>query len=89
MKIFRKAVHSKINIFVKFESEQKPGNKMKIKKNLDSFYLGHRDHMYAVSSKSGWESCKALGNLIWNDPIYITLCTCNNCADVDTCVFFS
>ena len=36
---------------------------------MDSFYLGHRDHMYAVSSKSGSEPCRALGEMTWNDPI--------------------
>ena len=36
---------------------------------MDSFYLGHRDHMYAFSSKSGSEPYRALGDLTWNDPI--------------------
>ena len=36
---------------------------------MDSFYLGHRDHVYAFSSKSGSEPFRALGDLTWNDPI--------------------
>ena len=39
---------------------------------MDSFYLGHRDHTYAFSSKSGSEPFRALGDLTWNDtfPIF-------------------
>ena len=38
---------------------------------MDSIYLGYRDHMYALSSKSGSEPFRFahfLGDLRWNDP---------------------
>ena len=64
MGIIKKALHSKIDVFVKFES----AINLEIRtKKLDSFYLGHRDHMYAFSSKSGSEPFRALGDLTWND----------------------
>ena len=69
MGIFKKALHSKIDVFVKFESAINLELRGQIKKKLDSFYLGHRDHMYAFSSKSGSEPFRALGDLTWNDPI--------------------
>ena len=31
--------------------------------------MGHWDHMYAFSSKSGSEPFRALGDLTWNDPV--------------------
>ena len=68
MGIIKKALHSKIDVFVKFESAINLEIRGQIKKNLDSFYLGHRDHMYAFSSKSGSEPFRALGDLTWNDP---------------------
>ena len=68
MGIFKKALDSKIDIFVKFESAINLEIRGQIKKKLDSFYLGHRDHMYAFSSKSGSEPFRALGDLTWNDP---------------------
>ena len=68
MGIIKKALHSKIDVFVKFESAINLEIRGQIKKNLDSFYLGHRDHMYAFSSKSGSEAFRALGDLTWNDP---------------------
>ena len=68
MGIIKKALHSKIDVFVKFESAINLEIRGQIKKNLDSFYLGHRDHMYAFSSKSGLEPFRALGDLTWNDP---------------------
>ena len=69
MGIFKKALHSKIDVFVKFESAINLEIRGQIKKKkLDSFYLGHRDHMYAFSSKSGSEPFRALGDLTWNDP---------------------
>ena len=68
MRILKKARHSKIDVFVKFESAINLESRGQIKKNLDSFYLGHRDHMYAFSSKSGSEPFRALGDLTWNDP---------------------
>ena len=72
MGIFKKAIHSKIDVFVKFESAINLEIRGQIeKKNLDSFYLDHRDHMYAFSSKSGSESFRALGDLTWNDPLGI------------------
>ena len=69
MRILKKARHSKIDVFVKFESAINLEIRGQIKKKLDSFYLGHRDHMYAFSSKSGSEPFRALGDLTWNDPI--------------------
>ena len=69
MGIIKKALHSKIDVFVKFESAINLEIRGQIKKKiLDSFYLGHRDHMYAFSSKSGSEPFRALGDLTWNDP---------------------
>ena len=47
MGIIKKALHSKIDVFVKFESAINLEIRGQIKKNLDSFYLGHRDHMCA------------------------------------------
>ena len=74
MGIFKKALHSKIDVFVKFESAINLEIRGQIKKKMDSFYLGHRDHMYAFSSKSGSEPFRALGDLTWNDPF--NLCHC-------------
>ena len=69
MGIFKKALHSKIDVFVKFESVINLEICGQIKKKLDSFYSGHRDHMYAfVSTKSGSEPFRALGDLTCNDP---------------------
>ena len=68
MGIFKKSLHSKIDVFVKFESAINLEIRGQIKKKMDSFYLGHRDHMYAFSSKSGSEPFRALGDLTWNDP---------------------
>ena len=65
MGIIKKALHSKIDVFVKFESAINLEIRGQIKKKkLDSFYLGHRDHMYAFSSKSGSEAFRALGDLM-------------------------
>ena len=72
MGIFKKALHSKIDVFVKFESAINLEIRGQIKKKLNSFYLGHRDHMYAFSSKSGTEPFRALGDLTWNDPVAIS-----------------
>ena len=56
MGIFKKALHSKIGVFVKFKSVINLEIRGQInKKKLDSFYLGYRDHMYALSSKLGSE----------------------------------
>ena len=56
MGIFKKALYSKIDVFVKFESVINLEVRAQIlKKNLDYFYLGYKDHMYALSSKSGSE----------------------------------
>ena len=68
MGIFKKALHSKIDVFIKFESAINLEIRGQIKKNLDSFYLGLRDHIYEFSSKSGPEPFRALGDLTWNDP---------------------
>ena len=46
MGIFKKALHSKIDVFVKFESDINLEIRGQIKKTLDSFYLGYKDHMY-------------------------------------------
>ena len=69
MGILKKAVYSKIDVFVKFESTINLEIRGQIKKKMDSFYLGHRDHMYAFSSKSELEPFRALGDLTWNDPV--------------------
>ena len=69
MRSLKKARHSKIDVFVNFESAINLEIRGQIKKKLDSFYLGHRDHMYAFSSKSGSEPFRALGDLTWNDPL--------------------
>ena len=45
MGVIKKALHSKIDVFVKFESAINLEIRGQIKKKLDSFYLGHRDHM--------------------------------------------
>ena len=55
MGIFKMTLYSKIDVFVKFESAINLEISDQIKKKLDSFYLGYRDHMYALSSKSGFE----------------------------------
>ena len=71
MRIFKKALHSKIDVFVKFESAINLEIRGQIKKKMYSFYLGYKDHMYALSSKSGSEPFRfALfwGDLRWNDP---------------------
>ena len=62
MGIFKKDLYSKIDVFVKFESAINLEIRGQIKKKMDSFYLGHRDHMYAISSKSGSEPFRALGD---------------------------
>ena len=69
MGIFKQALHSKIDVFVKIESAIDLEIRGQIKKKLDSFYLSHMDHMYAFSSKSESEPFRALGDLTWNDPI--------------------
>ena len=71
MGIFEKTFHPKIDVFVKFESAINLEIRGQIKKKLDSFYLGHSDHMYAFSSKSGSEPFRELGDLTWNDPVVI------------------
>ena len=49
MGIFLNAVYSKIDVFVKFESAINLEIKVQIKKKyFDSFYLGHKDHIYVV-----------------------------------------
>ena len=63
----KKVLHSKIDVFVKFECAKNLEIRGQIKKKIDSFYLGHRDHMYVFSSKSGSEPFRALGDLTWND----------------------
>ena len=49
MGIFKNAVYSKIDVFVKFESAINLEIKVQIKKKLDSFYLGHKDHIYVLT----------------------------------------
>ena len=41
MGIYKNAVYSKIDVFVKFESAINLEIKVQIKKKMDSFYLGH------------------------------------------------
>ena len=51
MGIFLNAVYSKIDVFVKFESAINLETKVQIKtKKLDSFYLGHKDHIYVLTT---------------------------------------
>ena len=46
MGIFKNAIYSKIDDFVKFESAINLEIKVQIKKKgLDSLYLGHKDHI--------------------------------------------
>ena len=52
MGIFKKALHSKIDVFVKFESAINLEIRGQIKKKMDSFYFGQRDHMYMYYSAS-------------------------------------
>ena len=52
MGIFLNIVYSKIDVFVKFESAINLEIRGQIEKNLYSYYLGDKDHMYALSSKS-------------------------------------
>ena len=49
MGIFRNTVYSKINVFVEFESTIHLELKVQIKKKLDSYYLGHKDHIYVLT----------------------------------------
>ena len=63
MGIFKKAVYSKVDVFVKFKMSN-------FKKN--GFLLFGLQGPYALSSKSGWEPCNFApfwGDLRWNDPI--------------------
>ena len=57
MRIFKKAVHSKIDVFVNFENAINLEIRGQIIKKMESSYLGHKDHIYALSSKSGSEAC--------------------------------
>ena len=71
MGLFKKTLHSKMDVFVKFESVITLEIRGQFfKKNLDSFYLGYKNHMYALSSKSGSEPFSFalfLGDLRWNE----------------------
>ena len=49
MGIFNNAVYSKIDNFVKFESVINLEIKVQIKKKIDSFYLGHKDHIFVLT----------------------------------------
>ena len=50
MGIFKNPLYSKIDVFVKFESAINLEIKVQIKKiYLDSFYLGHKDHIYVLT----------------------------------------
>ena len=69
MGIIKKALHSKIDVFIKFESAINLEIRGQIKKN--GFLLfGSQGHMYSFSSKSGSEPFRALGDLTWNHPVY-------------------
>ena len=71
MRIFKNAVHSKIESAINLEIRGQ------IKINLDAFNLGHRDHMYAVSSKSVSVPCRALSlSLSLLLPLYLLLALC-------------
>ena len=50
MGIFKKALHSKIDVFVKFESAI---NLEIIGQIKDSFYLSHRDHICVSAQRKG------------------------------------
>ena len=64
MRIFKKAVHSKIDAFVKFESAINLEIRCQILKKFEFLLFGpHMDHMYAVSSKSRSKPCRALGDM--------------------------
>ena len=67
MGIFKKALHSKIDVFVKFESAINLELRGQIKKKtwIPSIWV---TGTYAFSSKSGSESFRALGDLTWSDP---------------------
>ena len=50
MGIFKKVVDSKIDALVKTRKGHNSGNLMSdYKKKLDSFYLGHKDHIYVLT----------------------------------------
>ena len=70
MGIIKKALHSKIDAFVKFESAINLEIRGQIKKNG---FLLFGSHMYAFSSKSGSEPFRALGDLTWNDPVFFSM----------------
>ena len=65
MGIFKKALHSKIDVFVKFESSINLEIRGQIKKTtLDSFYLGYKDHMYMHFHQNLGRSCLVL-HFLW------------------------
>ena len=67
MGIFRKALHSKIDVFVKFESAINLEIRGQIKKN--GFLLsGSQGPYVCIFINSGSEPFRALGDLTWNDP---------------------
>ena len=57
MEIFKKALHSKIYVFVKFKSAINLEIRGQIKKKLDSFYLGYRGIQCTVVAKRIRTSC--------------------------------
>ena len=71
MGIIKKALHSKIDVFVKFESAINLEIRGQIKKRTEFLLFG--SHMYAFSSKSGSEPFRALGDLTWNDPVFFSM----------------
>ena len=79
MGIFKKALHLKTDVFVKFESAINLEIRGQIeKKTLDSFYLGYKELMYVLSSKSGSEPFSFalfLGDFKWNDPVAVMVGT--------------
>ena len=64
MGIFKKAVHSKIDVFVKFESAINPEIRGQIKKK-DIWVTGTLG-IQLVSSKSRSEPCGALGDFTYD-----------------------
>ena len=69
MQIVKNAVHSKIDVFVKFESA-KINLQIRDQIKKKGFLLFGSQGLYVCSfiKKSGSEPCRALGDLTWHDP---------------------
>ena len=68
MGIFKKALHSKIDVFVKFESAIKLEIRGQINNKPGFLLFGSQGPYVCFSSKYGSEPFRALGDLTWNDP---------------------